>query len=68
MSTAPAMKAHDPEPPVGRRSWRTKLAAAARTIQRLPVPLFLALSLVATVAWVVFLAWAAFSLMLLFIG
>jgi len=67
-SEVPAMKANHPKPPVGWLALRTKLAAAVDALQRLPVPLFLALSLVATLAWVVFLCWAAFSIMLLLIG
>jgi len=62
------MKANDPEPPAGRRSWRIMLIAADRFVRRLPIPLFLALSFGATLAWIAFLAWAAFSLLLLLIG
>jgi hypothetical protein len=68
MSTAPIMKVHDPEPPAGWRSWRTKVASVIRFARRLPIPLSIALGLAATLGWVVFLCWAAFSLVVLLIG
>ncbi|KQP58139.1 hypothetical protein ASF41_23070 [Methylobacterium sp. Leaf111] len=62
------MKANHPKLPSGWLALRTKLAAAVDALQRLPVPLFLALSLAATLAWVVFLCWAAFNIVLLLMG
>jgi hypothetical protein len=39
-----------------------------RFARRLPIPLSIALGLAATLGWVVFLCWAAFSLVVLLIG